>query len=232
MENVRSYNLRASYNIFEGKVKVKVTLEETMKAQRWADIQSDSFFNLAASWGWVVQARSGRFTPGKETRHLLCIGSWVGPTRYLLCIGRWVGPTRYLLYIGRWVGLTRYLLCIVSWVGPTRYLLYIGRWVGPTRYLLYIGSWVGPKLRKISPPPGFNPRTVQSVASNYATPAHYHHIIISSYHHIIISSYHHIILSSYHHILGQLNQWKLNEANIAPPKVSLLWRSGGACVVK
>jgi hypothetical protein len=40
-----------------------------------------------------------------------------------------------------------------------------------------VGGWVGRsgRLRKISPPPGFDPRTVQPVASrytDYAIPAH------------------------------------------------------------
>ena len=29
-----------------------------------------SFINLGARWGWVVRLRSGRFTPGKQTRYL------------------------------------------------------------------------------------------------------------------------------------------------------------------
>jgi hypothetical protein len=44
----------------------------------------------------------------------------------------------------------------------------------------FTGGWVGPqgrsgRVRKISPPPGFDPRTVQPVASRYADwaiPAH------------------------------------------------------------
>ena len=40
-----------------------------------------------------------------------------------------------------------------------------------------IGGWVGPgRVRKISPPPGFNSRTVQPVATRYtvcAIPARY-----------------------------------------------------------
>ena len=31
----------------------------------------------------------------------------------------------------------------------------------------YTGGWVDPRVRKISPPPGFDPRTVQPVASSY-----------------------------------------------------------------
>ena len=36
---------------------------------------------------------------------------------------------------------------------------------GKTRYLLY--RMLGGRVRKISPPPGFDPRTVQPVASRY-----------------------------------------------------------------
>jgi hypothetical protein len=46
-----------------------------------------------------------------------------------------------------------------------------------TRYPLYrrLGGPQGrsERLRKISPPPGFDPRTVLPVASRYAIPAHY-----------------------------------------------------------
>jgi hypothetical protein len=51
---------------------------------------------------------------------------------------------------------------------------------GKTRYRLYsrLGGLQGrsERVRKISPPPGFDPRTVQPVASRYtdwAIPAHY-----------------------------------------------------------
>ena len=50
---------------------------------------------------------------------------------------------------------------------------------GKTRYPLYrsLGAFQGRsgRVRKISPPPGFDPRTVQPVASHYtywAIPAH------------------------------------------------------------
>ena len=54
---------------------------------------------------------------------------------------------------------------------------------GKTRYPLYrrLGGPQGRsgRVRKISPPPAFDPRTVQSVASRYtdcAIPAHFTHI--------------------------------------------------------
>jgi hypothetical protein len=52
---------------------------------------------------------------------------------------------------------------------------------GMTRYLLYrsLGrpQWRSGRVQKISPPPGFDPRTVQLLASrytDYAIPAHRH----------------------------------------------------------
>ena len=57
---------------------------------------------------------------------------------------------------------------------------------GKNRYLLYrrLGGPRGRpgRVRKISPPPGFNPRTVQSVASRYtayAVPANSQHGVTS-----------------------------------------------------
>jgi len=35
--------------------------------------------NLGTRWGWVVNSRSGRFTPGVRTHGTHWIGSWVGP---------------------------------------------------------------------------------------------------------------------------------------------------------
>jgi hypothetical protein len=36
--------------------KVKVTLEQAMKAQRGVEVKLYSFLNLGARWGWVVNA--------------------------------------------------------------------------------------------------------------------------------------------------------------------------------
>jgi hypothetical protein len=39
-----------------GKVKVKFTPEQSMKAQRGVEVKPCSFFNLCARWSWVVKA--------------------------------------------------------------------------------------------------------------------------------------------------------------------------------
>ena len=64
---------------FHGKVKgkVKFTLEQATKSQRGSRgivltyLLTYSFFNLDARWGGWSAPRSGRFTPGKETRYSL-----------------------------------------------------------------------------------------------------------------------------------------------------------------
>ena len=84
------------------------TLKQATKAQRGADVQLYTSFNLGARWGGWSTPRPGRLTPGKETR--------------------------YQFY--RRLG------------GPQ------GR---------------SGRVQKISPPPGFDPRTVQPVASRYTT---------------------------------------------------------------
>jgi hypothetical protein len=40
------------------KVKVKVTLVQATKAQRWSRGIALFFFNLGAGWGWMVNATS------------------------------------------------------------------------------------------------------------------------------------------------------------------------------
>jgi hypothetical protein len=52
------------------KVKVKLALEQAMKAQKGEDVLIYSFFNLGTRWGWVVNV-TPRFMPGKETRYSL-----------------------------------------------------------------------------------------------------------------------------------------------------------------
>jgi hypothetical protein len=56
------------------RVKVKFTLQLTMKAQAGSRGIAYSFFNLGSRWdGWAT-TRSGRFIPGKETRYPLYRG--------------------------------------------------------------------------------------------------------------------------------------------------------------
>ena len=60
------------------KVKVKATLEHASKAQRRVDLQLYSFFNLGASWGYVVNATPRLLYLRKRTgAH--CTGGWVVP---------------------------------------------------------------------------------------------------------------------------------------------------------
>ena len=49
--------------------KVKFALEQTVKAQSGSRIIIYTCFNLGARWGRVVNARSGRFAPGKTIRY-------------------------------------------------------------------------------------------------------------------------------------------------------------------
>jgi hypothetical protein len=83
-------------------VKVKFTLEQTMKAQRGSR-GIGLLFNLGAGWGWVVNATPRPLYP-REWPGTHCTGGWVG---------------------------------------------------------------LSGRVLKISPPPGFDPRTVQPVASRY-----------------------------------------------------------------
>jgi hypothetical protein len=48
------------------KVKVKLTLEQAMKAQRESTGNLYSFFNLGNRWGGWSTPRPGRFTPGND----------------------------------------------------------------------------------------------------------------------------------------------------------------------
>jgi hypothetical protein len=56
-----------SCSAIEVKVKVKFTLEHTMKAQRGSRGKLYSFFNLGARWGGWSRPCPGHFTPGKDT---------------------------------------------------------------------------------------------------------------------------------------------------------------------
>ena len=58
-----------------GKVKVKVTLRQTVKAQRDSDGQLS---NLGARWSGWSTPRPDRFPPGKRPR-VHCTGGWVDP---------------------------------------------------------------------------------------------------------------------------------------------------------
>ena len=48
--------MKKTYQVQVGYIKVKVTLEQATKAQRWSRGILYSFFNLGAQWGWAVNA--------------------------------------------------------------------------------------------------------------------------------------------------------------------------------
>jgi hypothetical protein len=50
-----------------------------MKAQRGAEVQLYSFFNLSTRWGWVVNATPWAALPLGESASIHFIGGWVGP---------------------------------------------------------------------------------------------------------------------------------------------------------
>jgi hypothetical protein len=49
-------------------VKVRVSLQHAMKAQRGSTAIALLILNLGVRWGWVPMPHPGRFTPGKEHR--------------------------------------------------------------------------------------------------------------------------------------------------------------------
>jgi len=60
-------------------MKVKFTLEQAMKAQRWSKgVYLYTFFNLGTIWGWVVNATPRPFYP-EEGHGTHSIEGWVGP---------------------------------------------------------------------------------------------------------------------------------------------------------
>jgi hypothetical protein len=59
------------------KVKVKFTLEQATKAQRGSRSIAQSFLNLGARWGWVVNATPRSLYP-RERPGTHCVVVWVG----------------------------------------------------------------------------------------------------------------------------------------------------------
>jgi hypothetical protein len=102
-----SSTLFSSAAVYPLKAKVKVTLEQVTKAQKWSSGVALLFLNLGARWGWVVNAAPRPLYPWERPRYLL--------------------------------------------------------------YRRLAGSQGGSgRVGKISSPPGFDPWTVQPVASRYA----------------------------------------------------------------
>ena len=59
-------------------LKVKVSLEQAMKARGGVEVYLYSSFNLGARWGWVVNVTPRPLYPG-ERYGTHCTGGWVGP---------------------------------------------------------------------------------------------------------------------------------------------------------
>ena len=61
-----------------GKVKIKFTLEISMKAQGGVQVYLYSFFNLGTCWRWVLNFTQRPLYP-RERPGTPCIGGWIGP---------------------------------------------------------------------------------------------------------------------------------------------------------
>jgi hypothetical protein len=64
-------NLIVSIEITNLSKKLKVTLEQATKAQKWSRIIAYSFFTIGEKRGWVVNTSTRPLYPGKETRYPL-----------------------------------------------------------------------------------------------------------------------------------------------------------------
>jgi hypothetical protein len=60
----------------QGKVKVKFTLGQVMKAQRGSGCIFYSFFNFGTRWGWVIKATPRPIYP-RERLSTHCVEGWV-----------------------------------------------------------------------------------------------------------------------------------------------------------